>query len=155
MTSLRHRRNWIMAKSVFKTALKSLFWAPTCVPRFENAPRCPVKDPLSICNQVERKFETHWNLLEALNKDLVAASQTLITGVKFRLRRMLGCVRSFRVVQVLKWPFFFHFFFSVYLPWKRSSLSCLCSWSAASHFRRSKRKYLYPWVLEEIVPIRQ
>ena len=52
----------------------------------------------------------HWSLLEAQNKDLVGASQTLITGVKFRLRRMLGCVRSLRVVQVND-RFSFIFFF--------------------------------------------
>ena len=58
------------------------------------------KSHCRFASQVERKFETLWNLLEAQYKDLVGASQTLITGVRFRLRRMLGCVRSLRVVQV-------------------------------------------------------
>ena len=74
-----------------------------------------LKSCCRFASQVERKFETHWNLVEAQNKDLVGASQTLITGLKFRLRRILGCVRSLRVVQVIG-HFFFHFFFSVYLP---------------------------------------
>ena len=154
MSSLRNRRNWIMVKSFFKTAPKSWFWAPhLCTKNWVLSMIGQLKSRCRFASQVERKFETHWNLLETQNKELVAASQKLITGVKFRLRRILGCVRSLRVVQEIG-HFFFHFFFSVYLPWKRSSLSCLCSWSAASHFRRSKRKYLYPWVLEEIVPIR-
>lgn len=154
MSSLRYRRNWIMIKSFFKTAPKSLFWAPhLCTENWVRTMIGLFKSHCRFAIQVEMKFETHWNLLEAQNKDLVGASQTLITGVRFRLRRMLGCVRSLRVVQVNE-RFSFIFFSSVYLPWKRSSLSCLCSWSAASHFRRSKRKYLYPWVFEEIVPIR-
>ena len=65
-----------------------------------------LKSCCRFASQVERKFKTHWNLLEAQNKDLVGASQTLITGVKFRLRRILGCVRSLRVVQEIG-----HFFF--------------------------------------------
>ena len=65
-----------------------------------------LKSRCRFASQVERKFETHWNLLETQNKELVAASQKLITGVKFRLRRILGCVRSLRVVQEIG-----HFFF--------------------------------------------
>ena len=74
-----------------------------------------LKSHCRFASQVERKFETHWNLLEVQNKDLVPASQTLITRVGFRLRRMLGCVRSLSVVQVND-PFSFISFFSVYLP---------------------------------------
>ena len=100
VSSLRYRRNWIMVKWLFKQRRNPYSGLPTCVPRIENAPRCPVKGRGRFANQVERKFETHWNLFETQNKDLVGASQTLITGVRFRLRRMLGCVRSLRVVQV-------------------------------------------------------
>ena len=51
-----------------------------------------LKSHRRFASQVERKFETYWNLLEVQNKDLVGASQTLITGVKFRLRRRIGCL---------------------------------------------------------------
>ena len=95
-----------MAKSFFETAPKSLFPPPPPLPppvyqdlsTFHNWP--VKKSRCRFASHVERKFETHWNLLEVQNKDLVAASPTLITRVRFRLRRMLGCVSSLRVVQV-------------------------------------------------------
>ena len=68
-----------------------------------------LKSRCRFASQVERKFEAHWNLLETQNKELVAASEKLITGVKFRLRRILGCVRSLRVVQEI--GHFFSFLF--------------------------------------------
>ena len=38
LNNLHHRQNQTLVKSVCKTALKSLFWASTCVPGFEHAP---------------------------------------------------------------------------------------------------------------------
>ena len=48
ISSLRHRGNQtVLVKSVCKTAPKSLFWVPTCVPGFEYLPG-------------SREFETHF-----------------------------------------------------------------------------------------------
>ena len=154
MSSLRNRRNWIMVKSFFKTAPKSSFWAPHLYTKnWVLSMIGLLKKPLSICQSGWKEI---WNALESFG-DPEQGTRRCFAEVNNR--GQISSATHSRVCQVLtrrprNWPFFFHFFFSVYLPWKRSSLSCLCSWSAASHFRRSKRKYLYPWVLEEIVPIR-
>ena len=48
-------------KSVYETAPKSLFWAITCVPAFENAPWLACwKSHCWFANQNEGKFETHF-----------------------------------------------------------------------------------------------
>ena len=48
ISSLHHRGNQtVLVKSVCKTAPKSLFWVPTCVPGFEYLPG-------------SREFETHF-----------------------------------------------------------------------------------------------
>lgn len=82
----------LLVKSVCETALKTSFWAPTFVPEFEYmyVPRKPIVN-LPIRLKGNLKY-TSSNLLSpsgAENKDISAALQTLLTGVRLRLQHRL------------------------------------------------------------------
>lgn len=79
ISSLRHRGNQtVLVKSVCKTAPKSLFWVPTCLPGFEYLPGW---------KNLKRISGSSLRPLRALNKDISAASKMLLNGVRLRYRQ--------------------------------------------------------------------
>ena len=90
--SLRHRQNETLDKSVCKTATKSLFWAPV----YQDLRTCHdwsvkkvIDDLLIILKGNAKHTSDLGSPLGAENKDLSAASQTLLTRVKLCLRLTL------------------------------------------------------------------
>ena len=92
--SLHHRQNVTLVKSVYETAPKSLFWAPHVYQDLSTRHDWPVKKaivnlPIRMKGNSKRTSGNSLNPLGAQNKDLAAASQTLLNEVKLRLQRRL------------------------------------------------------------------
>ena len=92
--SLHHRQNVTLVKSVYETAPKSLFWAPHVYQDLSTRHDWPVKKaivnlPIRMKGNSKRTSGNSLNPLRAQNKDLAAASQTLLNEVKLRLQRRL------------------------------------------------------------------
>ena len=88
----------------YKTALKSLFWVPICVPVYH----------CWFANQAEGKFKIHLSPCGSQNKDLGAASLMLLIGVRFCLRYRISKTQrklSFRISIFPLKNFIFGLFF--------------------------------------------
>ena len=91
--------------------MSSLFWATTCVPGFEYVSRLACwKGPLSFAHSVEGKFKmTFWWFTESVgpqNKDIVAASQTLLIWVRllFTTKRQFYYLERFQICTLRNEP---------------------------------------------------
>ena len=101
--SLHHRRNSALVKSVYKTAPKSLFWAPTVYQDLNTRHDWPVKKdvvnlPISNKGNSKRTSSNSLSPLGTYNENSLGdASQTSLSDVKVRLRRRLltGLIQTF------------------------------------------------------------
>ena len=72
----------LIRKFFCETAPKSLFWAPTYVPGFDYVPWLACSK--SLC-QFANQIDGNSKRISSNSSSIIAASQTLLTGVKLRL----------------------------------------------------------------------